>query len=110
LRYFNKSTGYDGAAYQQKTSLKVCDEMKDVNRVIDFVEEQGGTYRCNAFSGTGCDDLELALIEEISAGDPSSYATQLKSIESSNEASKDLKKKEKLLKQFVSKSNVEQEL
>lgn len=107
LRYYNKSTGYDGAQYEQKTSMKVCDEMKDEKMVIDFIEEQGKTYRCNALSGTGCDDDELALIKELSAGDPSDLVKQLGSV---NAVDEDSKKKEKILKQLVASSNVDQEL
>lgn len=43
VRYFNKETGYDGAPYIQKTSMKMCDELKDIENMKAFVEEFGNT-------------------------------------------------------------------
>lgn len=43
IRYFNQETGYTGAPYKQKTSMKMCDELKDINNMKAFVEEAGNT-------------------------------------------------------------------
>jgi hypothetical protein len=42
IRYFNKETGYDGAPYQKKTSMKMCDELKDINNMKAYIMEAGG--------------------------------------------------------------------
>ena len=46
IRYYNKGTGYDGAAYQKKTKKSMCDELggkadTHPNAMEDFVVEFG---------------------------------------------------------------------
>ena len=45
LRYFNKSTGPDGQTYEQKTTMKVCDEMKKFDNMVAWIEDVGNTKK-----------------------------------------------------------------
>jgi hypothetical protein len=38
VRYFNQATGYDGAAYEKKTTKAMCDELGDVDTMRQAVE------------------------------------------------------------------------
>jgi len=40
VRYFNRETGYDGAAYTKKTSKSMCDELGDMEYMRGFVNEK----------------------------------------------------------------------
>ncbi len=42
LKFFNKETGLQGKNYVQKTSQKVCDEMKVPTMVAAWIKEIGG--------------------------------------------------------------------
>ena len=86
--------------------------MRDQTFMNDFIEEQGGTYLCNAFSKVGCDTVELALIEELSKDPPEDYQKQLDNIEGAGDdyITEDLKKRKKLLKQLIAKSDFREEL
>lgn len=86
--------------------------MKNQRFMNDFIEEQGGTYLCNAFSKVGCNDIELALIEELLRDPPEDYQKQLDNIEKAggNYMTEDLKKRKKLLKQLIAKSVTREEL
>ena len=41
VRYFNKETGVEGAAYQKKTAQAMCDELKTEHYMQGLIEEQG---------------------------------------------------------------------
>lgn len=43
IRYFNKETGPDGAPYEKKTEMPICQELGDVGRMTAYVEEAGNT-------------------------------------------------------------------
>lgn len=43
IRYFNRETGPDGAAYEKKTDLPICSELMDVGRMTDYIELAGKT-------------------------------------------------------------------
>lgn len=40
IRYFNKGTGYGGAGYAQKTPLKVCEELGDLDRLRSYIADK----------------------------------------------------------------------
>jgi hypothetical protein len=89
----------------------ICDEMKIQENMNDYVEEQGGTYLCNAFDSSGCSSIELALIEELSKNTFDDQKAQLQAIgETTEEITSDVKKRKKLLKQFVANAEVREEL
>lgn len=37
IRYFNKGTGYGGAAYVQKLQMKMCEELGDLDRLRSYI-------------------------------------------------------------------------
>jgi hypothetical protein len=44
IRYYNTHTGTDGMFYVQKqSSWPVCDELGDIDYLIDYIEEAGST-------------------------------------------------------------------
>lgn len=43
VRYFNQATGYDGAAYEKKTTKAMCDELGDVDTMRQAVETAKAT-------------------------------------------------------------------
>ena len=43
IRYFNTATGKQGAPYEKKTNLPVCQELGDVTTMTQFVEMVGNT-------------------------------------------------------------------
>lgn len=110
LRYFNKETGIDGKTYEQKTGMRVCDEMKELNYMYDFIEEQGNTFLCSAVDGKGCNPEEMAFIEMLKDDTLESYKEQLEELESDDGRTSYQEKKRKILKQFVANSEVHEEL
>ncbi len=65
VRYFNKKTGYEGAAYDKKTSKAMCDELGDDKYMQQYVEEAGQTSLCSAATGAGCSDKEKKFIDKF---------------------------------------------
>lgn len=37
IKYFNKQTGYDGAPYDKKTSKQMCEELGDLEYMVNVV-------------------------------------------------------------------------
>jgi hypothetical protein len=64
IRYFNKATGYDGAAYPKKTDKAMCDELGDEEYMEAYVTELGGASLCAVADGAGCTDKEKGFIEK----------------------------------------------
>lgn len=63
IRYFNTATGYDGAAYTQKTSKSMCDELGGDGQLLrDYINEKG-VPPCKADTGAHCDARETAFLE-----------------------------------------------
>lgn len=64
IRYYNKETGYGGAAYPKKTSAAMCDELGPKETYMQqFVEEQGGTSLCNVNkTEKGCSEQQKKFI------------------------------------------------
>lgn len=63
VRYFTKETGVDGANYEKKTSGQMCDELGDLNNMVDYVESASGAELCAA-SGANCNEKEMAYLEK----------------------------------------------
>ena len=63
VRYFNKETGYGGAAYEKKTSKPMCEELGDEKYMSEYVMEQGKTSLCSIAEGNaGCGEREIGFI------------------------------------------------
>jgi len=79
VRHFNKETGYGGAAYQQKTSSAMCDELGPKNDYMQqYVEEFGGTSLCNVNkTDKGCTDKQKEFIEKWSVKGAEEFQKQL---------------------------------
>ena len=43
ILYFNQETGPEGAPYTKKTTLPMCQELGDVDRMTAYIEQAGGT-------------------------------------------------------------------
>jgi len=67
IRYFNKKTGYDGAAYEQKTDKAICDELGKAKNMRLYVEEYGNTVRCNPKNLDNCTDSEKEYVVKWSS-------------------------------------------
>ena len=59
IRYFNQETGYEGHAYDKKTSKAMCDELGDEEMMQAYIEEAGGVSLCSAANGSGCSEKEV---------------------------------------------------
>jgi hypothetical protein len=77
VKYFNKQTGYDGAAYKQKTGDRICEELGKDEFMEGFVMEQGGTSLCNVASGEGCSEKEAGYIAKMKSADAESIQKQI---------------------------------
>lgn len=65
IRYFNKKTGYGGAAYEKKTSMAMCDELGPNQPYMkQYVEEYGNTSLCKVSTGKGCSEKETAFADK----------------------------------------------
>jgi len=64
VRYFTKETGVDGANYEKKTDNPVCQELGNVDNMIDYIEEAGNTVLCG-LDGTNCNEKELGYIVKM---------------------------------------------
>ncbi|CAE7605365.1 unnamed protein product, partial [Symbiodinium microadriaticum] len=77
IKYFNKDTGYDGAAYEKKTSKAMCDELGDVDTMEEYVVEAGNIALCSVTSGEGCNEKEKEFIEKWKSEDAVKTSSQL---------------------------------
>ena len=80
IRYFNQETGVFGGSYQKLTSLPICRELGEEQRMIDYVEEYGRTVLC-ALNGENCTDKELKFIEKWKGMSTEEVKTQLRRLE-----------------------------
>jgi len=102
IRYFNKHTGPKGAAYEKKTDKAMCDELGPKNNYMQlYIEEAGTTFLCQ-MDGTGCDEEELAYIEQMKAMDVNAHIQEYESMLSSTPDHLGWgNKKMKILKQMI---------
>ena len=116
IRYFNKETGPDGAPYEKKTSMSMCDELGPKHEyMIDYVEEAGNTSLCSVEDGAGCDDKSKAYLDKQKAkDDPDEWQKQVDRLEGleGKEMKDDLKawvkKRKKILRGLLAKSTASQ--
>jgi len=64
VRYFNTKTGVDGANYQKLTTKSMCEELVNIDYMIDYIEGAGNTVLCD-LDGTNCNEKELGYIEKM---------------------------------------------
>lgn len=106
IRYFNTGTGYEGSPYDKKTSKSMCDELGDIEYMTAYVTEVASTSTCDAASGAGCGEKELAYIAKWtlkSAEDVASQAGRLEGMAGGKmkpELSKWIKQRLAVLKQL----------
>jgi len=77
IKYFNKQTGYEGAAYKQKTQKSMCDELGQIDAMKAYIEEAGQTSLCSVVTKAGCSDKEKAFIEKFKDADQATVSSQL---------------------------------
>lgn len=107
IRYFNAGTGKDGAPYEKKTELPMCEELgPNQDYMMDYIMEAGNTSLC-ALDGAGCDERSLAYLEKFKGKTKEDQEAQLKRLEGMEDSSmkadlKDwLKKRKRLLKTML---------
>ena len=78
IRYFNKATGVEGAAYEKKTAMSMCDELGPGQPYMQqYVEEVGKTSLCAAATGKGCSDREKEFAAKWKAKSPEEVRKEL---------------------------------
>jgi len=77
IKYFNKNTGYDGAAYTKKTDKSMCDELGDIEYMKAYVEEAGQTSLCSAKTKQGCSEKESQFIDKMRESSSEAITAQL---------------------------------
>jgi len=80
IRYFTKETGVFGGSYQKLTSLPICRELGEEQRMIDYVEEYGSTVLCG-LNGENCTEKELKYIEKWKGMPTEDVEQQLRRLE-----------------------------
>jgi flagellar motility protein MotE (MotC chaperone) len=53
----------DGASYEKKTGMSICDELKDEDAMTAYVEDAAGISGCK-LDGTGCDERALKFLDK----------------------------------------------
>jgi len=64
IRYYNKATGYGGAAYEKLTSSAMCEELKDVQNMKNYVNFAGTTTSCDVVTEENCTEKEKKYIQK----------------------------------------------
>lgn len=79
IRYYNKDTGYGGAAYEKKTGMPMCEELGPKNDYMQkYVEEAGQTSLCSVGEGNpGCSEREAGYITKARGKTVEQRAKQL---------------------------------
>lgn len=115
IKYFNKEN-LDGAAYEQKTDMSMCDELGPSHSYMqDYVEEAGKTSLCGV-DGSNCDERSLKYLEKQKGGDVSSWKAQIARLSSleagdmKDELKQWVRKRKKILSNLVGHHEAKQEL
>lgn len=67
VRHFNKETGPEGVAYQQKTGEAMCTELGPGKpHLEDHIMEMGGISTCDVATKAQCSEKETAFIAKVS--------------------------------------------
>lgn len=89
IRYFNQETGIEGASYEKKTTMSICDELGPKEEyLMEYILQVAdistiSTALC-ATDGTGCDERSLVFLNEMKlkqAGDWKAELDRLKALE-----------------------------
>jgi hypothetical protein len=64
IRYYNKATGYGGSAYEKLTDSAMCEELKDVQNMKNYVNFAGSTTSCDVVTAENCSEKETKYIEK----------------------------------------------
>lgn len=67
IRYYNKATGYGGAAYEKITSAAMCEELKDVKNMKNYVNSAGTTTTCDPVTAENCSEKETKYLQKWKA-------------------------------------------
>lgn len=81
IRYYNKETGYGGAAYKKKTKASMCDELGTVENMQAYVEDAASTSLCDIESQEGCTKLAKKFLDKWGALPAADMDTELKRLE-----------------------------
>lgn len=107
IRYFNAETGRDGAPYEKKTGMSMCEELGPKGGYMtQYVEEAGNTSLC-ALDGRGCDEKSAKYLEKFKDKTKAEKEGQLERLESmagdsmTGELKDWLDKRVRLLKRMV---------
>jgi hypothetical protein len=68
IRYYNKKTGVDGANYEKKTDMAMCDELgpKGDTYMQQYIEEAGETSLCSVVEPYGgCNEKSIKFIKKM---------------------------------------------
>jgi len=113
IRYFTRETGLDGAPYAKKTDKSMCDELGDVDTLIDYVEQAAKTALCGT-DGANCSEKELAYLNKVKEQGVDEQRKQLERLEGmvSTAAMKDEladwnRRRRRILKRLISEADVE---
>lgn len=77
VKYFNKQTGIEGAAYKQKTDKRICEELGEDSYMTGMIIENGGTSLCSVDTQEGCTEKETGYITKMKGSDTASITKQL---------------------------------
>ena len=80
IKYFTPETGTKGARYEKKTDLKVHEELGDLFRMTDYIEESGKTVLCDV-DGKNCNEKEIAYLEKKKGDDKHAKQKQFNRLE-----------------------------
>jgi hypothetical protein len=64
IRYYNQATGYGGAAYEKLTNGAMCEELKDVQNMKNYVNFAGTTTSCDVVTAENCSEKEMKYIQK----------------------------------------------
>lgn len=67
IRYYNQATGYGGSAYEKMTDKAMCEELKDVQNMKNYVNFAGATTTCDVVTSENCSDKETKYIAKWKA-------------------------------------------
>lgn len=78
IRYYNKETGVEGAAYDKKTDDPMCDELGPKGGLLhDYIEEAAGTSLCTVKEPyTGCSNKQEKYIKKMMGKGPEAIEKQ----------------------------------
>jgi hypothetical protein len=83
IRYFTKATGLEGANYEKKTDKSMCEELGNIDTMMNYIEDAGNTVLCGV-DGTNCNDMELAYLEKMKTHSRDDLVAQKDRLENMN--------------------------